>query len=130
MGDGYKPRDTRLDRTVAIQVLRDVVALDPETQARFARGARAISSLDHPDVCALHDVGEDTPAETRAATSCTRYEAWIRHPSGCIAGSRRLNVGRQAIAIRHLAGNESSATNVASDSPPNRRSVRLKLDAT
>jgi serine/threonine protein kinase/Tol biopolymer transport system component len=58
MGDVYKAHDTRLDRTVAIKILPDDVAEDAEAQARFAREARAISSLDHQHICALYDVGE------------------------------------------------------------------------
>jgi serine/threonine protein kinase len=58
MGEVYKARDTRLDRTVAIKVLSDALAADPLFRQRFDREARAISQLDHPHICALHDVGE------------------------------------------------------------------------
>jgi serine/threonine protein kinase len=58
MGEVYKARDTRLDRTVAIKVLPSAVAGDPDFRARFEREARAIAALDHPHICALHDVGE------------------------------------------------------------------------
>ena len=57
MGEVYKARDTRLDRTVAIKVLPSHVASDPAVRQRFEREARAISSLDHPHICALYDVG-------------------------------------------------------------------------
>ena len=59
MGEVYKARDTRLDRTVAIKVLPEQFAADPQFRERFDREARAISSLDHPNICALHDVGDD-----------------------------------------------------------------------
>jgi len=58
MGDVYKAHDMRLDRTVAIKVLPDGMTADAEAQARFAREARAISSLDHQHICTLYDVGE------------------------------------------------------------------------
>ena len=58
MGEVYKSRDTRLDRTVAVKVLPDTLAADPQFRERFDREARAISQLDHPHICALHDVGE------------------------------------------------------------------------
>lgn len=58
MGEVYKARDTRLDRTVAIKVLPAGVSNDPDLRARFEREARAIAALDHPHICALHDVGE------------------------------------------------------------------------
>jgi serine/threonine protein kinase/Tol biopolymer transport system component len=57
MGEVYKAVDTRLDRTVAIKVLPEHVASDPELRQRFDREARAISSLNHPHICTLHDVG-------------------------------------------------------------------------
>lgn len=58
MGEVYKARDTRLDRTIAIKVLPSETSNDPELRARFEREAQAIAALDHPHICALHDVGE------------------------------------------------------------------------
>ena len=58
MGEVYKARDTRLDRTVAIKVLPAQVSADPERRARFAREAKTIAGLNHPHICTLHDVGE------------------------------------------------------------------------
>jgi Tol biopolymer transport system component len=58
MGEVYRARDTRLDRIVAIKVLPDRLKKDPELQARFQREARAISSLQHPHICALFDIGQ------------------------------------------------------------------------
>jgi eukaryotic-like serine/threonine-protein kinase len=57
MGEVYKARDTRLDRVVAVKVLPDHLAVRPELRQRFEREARAISSLSHPHICALYDVG-------------------------------------------------------------------------
>jgi Tol biopolymer transport system component len=58
MGEVYKSRDTRLDRTVAVKILNPAFAADPQLRERFDREARAISQFDHPHICALHDVGE------------------------------------------------------------------------
>ena len=58
MGEVYTARDTRLDRTVAIKVLSEHVASDPDLKQRFEREAKTISSLNHPHICTLYDVGE------------------------------------------------------------------------
>jgi serine/threonine protein kinase len=57
MGEVYKARDTRLERTVAVKVLPAVVASDPAARERFEREARAVAALEHPHICVLHDVG-------------------------------------------------------------------------
>ena len=57
MGEVYRGRDTRLGRDVAVKVLPSHLSSDPELKARFEREARAISSLNHPHICTLHDVG-------------------------------------------------------------------------
>jgi serine/threonine protein kinase len=56
MGEVYKARDTRLDRTVAIKVLPAELSSDPERRARFEREAKTIAGLNHPDICTLHVV--------------------------------------------------------------------------
>ena len=58
MGEVYKARDTRLDRTVAIKVLPAELSSDPERRARFEREAKTIAGLTHPHICTLYDVGE------------------------------------------------------------------------
>jgi serine/threonine-protein kinase len=57
MGEVYKARDTRLERVVAVKVMSDLLAGGPELQERFDREARAISQLNHPNICTLYDVG-------------------------------------------------------------------------
>ncbi len=57
MGEVYRARDTRLDRTVAVKILPSHLSDSPEAKQRFEREARAISSLNHPNICTLHDVG-------------------------------------------------------------------------
>jgi Tol biopolymer transport system component len=57
MGEVYRARDTRLERTVAIKILPAQLSSDPVRKQRFEREAKTISSLNHPHICVLHDVG-------------------------------------------------------------------------
>jgi eukaryotic-like serine/threonine-protein kinase len=59
MGEVYKAHDTRLERTVAIKVLTTHINDDPHSRERFRREARAVAALNHPNICTLHDVGDD-----------------------------------------------------------------------
>jgi hypothetical protein len=68
MGEVYKARDTRLERVVAIKVLPEHVASDPDLRQRFEREAKAISSLSHPHICTLHDVGSEGGVEYTQAS--------------------------------------------------------------
>jgi Tol biopolymer transport system component len=63
MGEVYRARDTRLDRTVAIKVLASHLSASPEVRQRFEREAKTISQLSHPHICALHDVGREGDVE-------------------------------------------------------------------
>src|SRR5688572_13534045 len=59
MGEVYRARDTRLDRTVAIKVLAAHRIADPQMRQRFDREARTVAALSHPHICHLNDVGHD-----------------------------------------------------------------------
>src|SRR3989442_5463810 len=63
MGEVYRARDTRLDRTVAVKVLPSHLSASPELRQRFEREAKTISSLSHPHICALYDVGNQDGVE-------------------------------------------------------------------
>jgi eukaryotic-like serine/threonine-protein kinase len=63
MGEVYKARDTRLERTVAIKVLPQHLSSSPESRQRFEREAKTISQLSHPHICALYDVGREEDTE-------------------------------------------------------------------
>lgn len=62
MGELYKARDTRLDRTVAVKVLPEHITKREDLRARFEREARAVASLKHPNICVLHDIGSQDGA--------------------------------------------------------------------
>ncbi|HEV8345387.1 MAG TPA: serine/threonine-protein kinase, partial [Vicinamibacterales bacterium] len=57
MGEVYRARDTRLDRTVAVKVLTGALAADSESRQRFEHEARVIAALNDPHICTIHDVG-------------------------------------------------------------------------
>jgi eukaryotic-like serine/threonine-protein kinase len=57
MGEVYRARDTKLDRIVAVKILAPHLADDPASRARFEREARLIASLNHPNICVVHDLG-------------------------------------------------------------------------
>ena len=67
MGEVYKARDTRLNRTVAIKVLPEDFSLDADRRQRFEREARLVASLSHPNICALHDVGTESSSSGESA---------------------------------------------------------------
>ncbi len=58
MGEVFKARDTRLDRTVAIKVMPKYIAAREDLRARFEREARTVSNLNHPNICVLYDIGK------------------------------------------------------------------------
>src|SRR5437867_12947393 len=57
MGEVYRAKDTRLNRTIAIKILPEHLASNPKVRERFEREAHDIASLSHPHICTLHDVG-------------------------------------------------------------------------
>ena len=64
MGEVYRARDTRLDRTVAVKVLASRLSDSPDLKVRFEREAKAISALQHPRICVLFDIGSDVASGT------------------------------------------------------------------
>ena len=75
MGEVYRARDTRLDRTVAIKILPTHLSFSPQARERFEREAKAISSLSHPHICPLYDVGHQT------ASTSSSWSIWRAKPS-------------------------------------------------
>src|SRR5262245_16362464 len=102
MGEVYRATDTRLNRTVAIKVLSSHLSLKPDLRQRFEREARAISSLNHPNICTLYDVGPNYLV-TELVNGETLHD-WLKHAS---SGELNLEIPRQileALRAAHLAG--------------------------
>jgi Tol biopolymer transport system component len=107
MGEVYKARDTRLDRTVAIKILPQALAGDPQFRDRFDREARTISQLDHPHICALHDVGEQDGTAYLVMQYLEGETLANRLTKGALPLDQALQVAIQiadALATAHKAG--------------------------
>lgn len=63
MGEVYRAKDTRLDRIVAIKILPEHLSANPDFRQRFEREAKAVSILNHPNICTLHDIGQQNGTE-------------------------------------------------------------------
>ncbi len=75
MGEVYQAKDTRLDRTVAIKILPAHLSSDPIRKQRFEREAKTISSLNHPHICVLYDVGSQDNVDY-LVLECVEGESW------------------------------------------------------
>jgi len=74
MGVVYKAEDTRLKRIVALKFLPPALTCDPEAKERFFHEAQAASALDHPNICAVHDIGETGEGQTYIVMACYEGE--------------------------------------------------------
>jgi Tol biopolymer transport system component len=107
MGEVYKARDTRLDRTVAIKVLPPEFSADPERRARFEREAKTIAGLNHPHICTLHDVGEHEGSTFLVMEHLTGETLAQRLEKGPLPPERALTVATEiadALGAAHRQG--------------------------
>jgi eukaryotic-like serine/threonine-protein kinase len=107
MGEVYKARDTRLDRTVAIKVLPPDVSADPDRRARFQREAKTIAGLNHPHICTLYDVGEHDGATYLVMEHITGETLAQRLRKGPLPLEQALTVAAEiadALAVAHRQG--------------------------
>src|SRR5512139_1619975 len=107
MGEVYKARDTRLDRSVAIKVLPPQFSADPERRVRFDREAKTIAGLSHPNICTLHDVGEHEGSTYLVMEHLTGETLAQRLQKGPLPLNQALGVATEiadALAAAHRQG--------------------------
>jgi eukaryotic-like serine/threonine-protein kinase len=108
MGVLYRARDTRLGRTVAIKLLHAGAVADPERTRRFVQEAKAASSLNHPNIVTVHDIGEDSERGTWIAMECLEGESLRqRLARGPLAVPEALRIAvemARGLAAAHAAG--------------------------
>jgi serine/threonine protein kinase/tetratricopeptide (TPR) repeat protein len=107
MGEVYKARDTRLDRTVAIKVLPSAVAPDAQAHERFEREARAVAALNHPHICTLHDIGSQDGIDYLVMEFLEGETLATRLQTGALDVARAVEYGTQiasALEAAHHAG--------------------------
>jgi serine/threonine protein kinase len=107
MGEVYKARDTRLERTVAVKVLPADVASDPAARERFEREARAVAALNHPHICVLHDIGRHEGTDFLVMEYLEGETLGERLARGAVSLPQALEYGAQiadALDKAHRAG--------------------------
>src|SRR5579864_3319274 len=107
MGEVYRARDTRLDRTVAIKILATHLSSSPELKQRLEREARAISSLNHPHICQLYDIGSQDGAQFLVMEFLEGETLADRLRKGPISLNEIYRIGiavAEALAVAHRQG--------------------------
>jgi len=107
MGEVYRAKDTRLDRTVAIKILPTHLSANPEFKQRFEREARTVSSLNHPHICHLYDVGSQDGADFLVMEFLDGETLADRLRRGALPFPELLKIGievAEALEIAHRAG--------------------------
>ena len=107
MGEVYRALDTRLDRIVAVKILPSRVSEDPEARERFDHEARTISSLNHPNICTLHDVGHHNGVHYLVMEYLAGETLASRLSKGAIASDQVLKYGIEiceGLEVAHRTG--------------------------
>jgi serine/threonine-protein kinase len=107
MGEVYKARDTRLDRTVAVKVLPEHIAKREDLRTRFEREARAVASLHHPNICTLYDIGNQDGAGYMVMEFMEGETLAARIAKGAVPLDQAISVATEiadALDLAHRAG--------------------------
>jgi eukaryotic-like serine/threonine-protein kinase len=107
MGEVYRARDTRLDRVVAVKVLASHLSSSPELKQRMEREARAISSLNHPHICQLYDIGSQDGTDFLVMEFLEGESLTEKLRKGGLPLAEVLKIGidvAEALAVAHRSG--------------------------
>src|SRR5580704_9999193 len=107
MGEVYRARDTRLDRTVAVKVLASHLSSSPELKQRMEREGRAISSLNHPHICQLYDIGSQDGTDYLVMEFLEGETLAERLRKGAMPLAEVFKIGiavAEALAVAHRQG--------------------------
>src|ERR1700684_3138555 len=107
MGEVYRARDTRLDRTVAVKVLASHLSSSPELKQRMERQGRAISSLNHPHICQLYDIGSQNGTDYLVMEFLEGETLAERLRKGAVPLAEVYKIGidvAEALAVAHRSG--------------------------
>jgi serine/threonine protein kinase/Tol biopolymer transport system component len=107
MGEVYRARDTRLDRTVAVKVLASHLSSSPELKQRMEREGRAISSLNHPNICQLFDIGSQNGTDYLVMEFLEGESLAQRLQKGAMPLAEVFKIGiaiAEALAVAHRNG--------------------------
>src|SRR6202051_3802639 len=107
MGEVYRARDTRLDRTVAIKILASHLSSSPELKQRMEREARSISALNHPNICHLYDIGSQDGTDYLVMEFLEGETLAERLRKGAMPLNEVFKVGiavAEALAVAHRQG--------------------------
>src|SRR3984957_3795154 len=107
MGEVYRARDTRLDRTVAVKVLASLLSSSPELKQRMEREGRAISSLNHPNICQLYDIGSQNGTDYLVIEFLEGETLAEKLRKGGLPLAEALKIGiavAEALAVAHRSG--------------------------
>src|SRR5262245_24044084 len=123
MGEVYRARDTRLERSVAIKILPEQLSKDPTRKQRFEREAKTISNLNHPHICTLHDIGSQDGIDY-LVMECVEGETL----------AKRLEKGaltlEQVLKIEALSADALDDADLAAIVHPDMNAVNIMLTAT
>src|SRR5574342_372087 len=95
MGEVYRARDTRLGREVAVKVLPQHLSSNTEVRARFEREAKTVSSLNHPHICVLYDIGREGDTDYLVMELVDGETLASRVARGALPTAEVLRIGSQ-----------------------------------